>query len=139
MSLANIGKFKLSLKALILSVFTFICFLVFSNVFCRTKIFLTSYCNIPITEKKACRMLVLLGPLSFYLHAKYASYTDSHFSIIFSIVSLCIFRYLPAPLFTILIPPIDSIIEGEDSLFYEVWVLGGELFGIEAGNDTKER
>src|SRR5574344_1103120 len=42
MSLANIGKFKLSLKALILSVFTFICFLVFSNVFCRTKIFLTS-------------------------------------------------------------------------------------------------
>lgn len=39
MSLANIGKFKLSLKALILSVFTFICFLVFSNVFCRTKIF----------------------------------------------------------------------------------------------------
>ena len=84
-------------------------------------------------------MLELLGPLSFYLHAKYASYTDSHFSIIFSIVSLCIFRYLPAPLFTILIPPIDSIIEGEDSLFYEVWVLGGELFGIEAGNDTKER
>lgn len=44
MSLANIGKFKLSLKALILSVFTFICFLVFSNVFCRTKIFLTSCC-----------------------------------------------------------------------------------------------
>ena len=42
MSLANIGKFKLSLKALILSVFTFICFLVFSNVFCRTKIFLPS-------------------------------------------------------------------------------------------------
>ena len=41
-SLANIGKFKLSLKALILSVFTFICFLVFSNAFCRTKIFLTS-------------------------------------------------------------------------------------------------
>lgn len=43
MSLANIEKFKLSLKALILSVFTFICFLVFSNVFCRTKIFLTLY------------------------------------------------------------------------------------------------
>ena len=42
MSLANIGKFKLSLKALILSAFTFICFLVFSNVFCRTKIFLSS-------------------------------------------------------------------------------------------------
>ena len=40
-SLANIGKFKLSLKALILSAFTFICFLVFSNVFCRTKIFST--------------------------------------------------------------------------------------------------
>lgn len=39
MSLANIGKFKLSLKALILSVFTFICFLVFSNAFGRTKIF----------------------------------------------------------------------------------------------------
>ena len=39
MSLANIGKFKLSLKALILSVFTFICFLVFSNAFRRTKIF----------------------------------------------------------------------------------------------------
>lgn len=38
-SLANIGKFKLSLKALILSAFTFICFLVFSNAFCRTKIF----------------------------------------------------------------------------------------------------
>lgn len=38
-SLANIGKFKLSLKALILSVFTFICFLVFSNAFRRTKIF----------------------------------------------------------------------------------------------------
>ena len=42
MSLANIGKFKLSLKALILSVFTFICFLVFSNAFRRTKIFLKS-------------------------------------------------------------------------------------------------
>lgn len=42
-SLANIGKFKLSLKALILSAFTFICFLVFSNVFCRTKIFHTSF------------------------------------------------------------------------------------------------
>ena len=84
-------------------------------------------------------MLELLGPLSFYLHAKYASYTDSHFSIIFSIVSLCIFRYLPAPLFTIFIPPVDGIVEGEDSLFYEVWVLGGELFGIEAGNDTEER
>ena len=41
-SLANIGKFKLSLKALILSAFTFICFLVFSNAFRRTKIFLTS-------------------------------------------------------------------------------------------------
>lgn len=40
-SLANIGKFKLSLKALILSAFTFICFLVFSNAFRRTKIFLT--------------------------------------------------------------------------------------------------
>ncbi len=46
MSLANIGKFKLSLKALILSVFTFICFLVFSNVFCRTKIFFAS-CSVP--------------------------------------------------------------------------------------------
>ena len=33
MSLANIGKFKLSLKALIISAFTFICFLVFSNAF----------------------------------------------------------------------------------------------------------
>ncbi len=42
-SLANIGKLKLSLKALILSAFTFICFLVFSNAFCRTKIFKTSY------------------------------------------------------------------------------------------------
>ena len=42
-SLANIGKFKLSLKALILSAFTFICFLVFSNAFLRTKIFYTFY------------------------------------------------------------------------------------------------
>ena len=42
MSLANIWKFKLSLKALILRIFTFICFLVFSNAFCRTKIFFTS-------------------------------------------------------------------------------------------------
>lgn len=42
-SLANIGKFKLSLKALILSAFTFICFLVFSNAFRRTKIFSASY------------------------------------------------------------------------------------------------
>ena len=49
MSLANIGKFKLSLKALILSVFTFICFLVFSNAFRRTKIFLTiSFLNVTI-------------------------------------------------------------------------------------------
>lgn len=37
--MANIGKFKLLLKALILSAFTFICFLVFSNAFRRTKIF----------------------------------------------------------------------------------------------------
>lgn len=43
-SLANIGKFKLSLKALILSAFTFICFLVFSNAFLRAKIFLLSFC-----------------------------------------------------------------------------------------------
>ena len=41
-SSANIGKIKLSLKALTLSAFTFICFLVFSNAFRRTKIFLTS-------------------------------------------------------------------------------------------------
>lgn len=41
-SLANIEKIKLSLKVLILSAFTFICFLVFSNAFLRTKIFLTS-------------------------------------------------------------------------------------------------
>ena len=41
-SSANIGKFKLLLNTLILSVFTFICFLVFSNTFRRTKIFLTS-------------------------------------------------------------------------------------------------
>lgn len=39
-SSANIGKFKLSLKALILSAVAFICFLVFSNAFRRTKIFL---------------------------------------------------------------------------------------------------
>lgn len=38
-SSANIGKFNLSLKALILSAFAFICFLVFSNAFRRTKIF----------------------------------------------------------------------------------------------------
>lgn len=38
-SLANIGKFKLLFNALILSAFTFICFLVFSNVFRRTKIY----------------------------------------------------------------------------------------------------
>lgn len=44
-SLANIGKLKLSLKALILSAFTFICFLVFSNAFCRTKIFVSFYCK----------------------------------------------------------------------------------------------
>ena len=50
MSLANIGKFKLSLKALILSVFTFICFLVFSNVFCRTKIFIVSFFLILLQE-----------------------------------------------------------------------------------------
>lgn len=42
-SSANIGKRTKSLKALIHSVFTFICFLVFSNVFRRTKIFLTSF------------------------------------------------------------------------------------------------
>ena len=41
-SSANIGKFKLSLKALILSAFAFICFLVFSNAFRRTKIFTPS-------------------------------------------------------------------------------------------------
>ena len=41
-SSANIGKFKLSLNILILSVFAFIFFLVFSNAFRRTKIFLTS-------------------------------------------------------------------------------------------------
>ena len=38
-SSANIGKFKLSLNTLILSAFAFICFLVFSNAFRRTKIF----------------------------------------------------------------------------------------------------
>lgn len=43
-SSANIGKFKLSLKALILSAFAFICFLVFSNAFRRTKIFFT-FCS----------------------------------------------------------------------------------------------
>jgi hypothetical protein len=46
-SSANIGKFKLSLNALILSVFAFICFLVFSNAFWRTKIFLTSCSLLP--------------------------------------------------------------------------------------------
>lgn len=51
MSLANIGKFKLSLKALILSVFTFICFLVFSNVFCRTKIFFVM--NLSVVPNKS--------------------------------------------------------------------------------------
>ncbi len=51
-SLANIGKFKLSLKALILSVFTFICFLVFSNAFRRTKIFCSSCSSIMAKESQ---------------------------------------------------------------------------------------
>ena len=36
----------------------------------------------------------------------------------------------------VFIPPIDGIIEGEDSLFDEVWILGGELFGIVATLDV---
>ena len=38
--------------------------------------------------------------------------------------------------FPIFIPPIDGIVEGEDSLFDEVWILGGELFGIVATLDV---
>ena len=45
MSSANIGKFKLSLNILILSVFAFIFFLVFSNAFRRTKIFCAAFRN----------------------------------------------------------------------------------------------
>ena len=41
-------------------------------------------------------------------------------------------------IFTILIPPIHCIVEGEDALFDEVWVLGGELVEIVAGYDTEK-
>ena len=69
-SLANIGKFKLSLKALILSAFTFICFLVFSNAFRRTKIFLTSYSVTAISI--TCQYPPLLGPIREILFSAFS-------------------------------------------------------------------
>lgn len=38
----------------------------------------------------------------------------------------------------ILIPPINGIIEGIDTLADEVWVLGSQFCGIEASNNTNE-
>ena len=44
-----------------------------------------------------------------------------------------------ATFLSILIPPASGIVEGIDAFTDEVWVLGGEFGGIEAGNDTEER
>jgi hypothetical protein len=41
-------------------------------------------------------------------------------------------------LFSILIPPVNGIVEGIDALTDEVWILRGEFCGIEACNDAKE-
>ena len=41
-------------------------------------------------------------------------------------------------MFSILMPPIDRIVKGKDTLFDEVRILGGEFLWIKACNDTKE-
>ena len=44
-----------------------------------------------------------------------------------------------ATFLSILIPPASGIVEGIDTFTDEVWILGGELCGIEACNDAEER
>jgi hypothetical protein len=43
-----------------------------------------------------------------------------------------------ATFLSILIPPVNGIVEGIDALTDEVWILGGEFCGIKACNDAEE-